>query len=393
MKLLDSSPSRPQAPTAPARPAGERAATSALRVPVRPAFLQPADVLQAPVSCNPAAGHSGARLQHQRAPLARSSAASPDAGTTRLPGPADAPSVASRRAGVALAPGSGASVSSWSGGARDGGAAGAHSLRIRPVDPEDYWPASDLHCSAFYPRATPFWFAALRVDRVMSLQLGGPGAREAPGRAAWPRAVVWASAWVDPLPLNRPLLLTTPTHTRTHTQTFTAHSPPGAGKERPDLGKFLCLVAEGGSASSGAPSSSGGSSSSSPPSAPPSPAPAPLKSFSNPRGEGATRVDLGPLVDALVALLFPPAMRRNYAATYGAGGLRGVVVVDSFGEHVPRKRKRMSNGTVRCAVEGGEAGGGGRGLQGARGRSAIGRGGEGQAGRWPGRQRGLLPRG
>lgn len=52
------------------------------------------------------------------------------------------------------------------------GSSAVPSCRVRPAEPGDYWAIADLHCMSFYPRATFFWFAALRMDRVMSLQMG-----------------------------------------------------------------------------------------------------------------------------------------------------------------------------------------------------------------------------
>ena len=62
---------------------------------------------------------------------------------------------------------SGSSTSSSS-----SGAVASSSCVVRPAESADYWAVADLHCSAFYPRAPPFWFSALRVDRVMAVQLG-----------------------------------------------------------------------------------------------------------------------------------------------------------------------------------------------------------------------------
>ena len=60
------------------------------------------------------------------------------------------------------------------------------------------------------------------------------------------------------------------------------------------------------------------------------------------------RVELGPLVGMLVSTFFPESMRQNYAASYAGGGLLGAVVIDTMGEFVPPKKRRMPNGTIRC---------------------------------------------
>lgn len=75
-----------------------------------------------------------------------------------------------------------------------------------------------------------------------------------------------------------------------------------------------------------------------------------VRDFLTPAGAQADSVDLGPLMAALVRLAFPPAMRQDYGASYSAGGLRGAVVVDTFGDFVPPKRRRMPNGTIRWAA-------------------------------------------
>lgn len=61
------------------------------------------------------------------------------------------------------------------------------------------------------------------------------------------------------------------------------------------------------------------------------------------------RVELGPLVGFLVSTFFPEPMRQNYAASYAGGGLLGAVVIDTMGEFIPPKQRRMPNGTIRCA--------------------------------------------
>ena len=45
-------------------------------------------------------------------------------------------------------------------------------FHVRVATPSDYWAVSDMHCEAFYPRAGPLWGPMLRLDRVMSLQIG-----------------------------------------------------------------------------------------------------------------------------------------------------------------------------------------------------------------------------
>jgi hypothetical protein len=37
-------------------------------------------------------------------------------------------------------------------------------------------------------------------------------------------------------------------------------------------------------------------------------------------------------------------MQQNYASTYVAGGLRGAVVLDNHGEHLPPKQARNPSG-------------------------------------------------
>lgn len=134
-----------------------------------------------------------------------------------------------------------------------------------------------------------------------------------------------------------------------------------AGKERQaDLGNFQCLVAEGAADGSEDEAEEGGVVAAAALSAPAAPAAGSAVAAAEaarraaPKtatGTGAgDRVDLGPLVDFAVQLFFPPSMRLNYAATHEASSLRGVVVVDSWGEHVPRKRREMNNGTVRCGL-------------------------------------------
>ena len=61
--------------------------------------------------------------------------------------------------------------SGTSGGSGSGSGAPSR-CRVRHAEASDYWAIADLHCMAFYPRATFFWFSALRLDRVMALQLG-----------------------------------------------------------------------------------------------------------------------------------------------------------------------------------------------------------------------------
>ena len=141
------------------------------------------------------------------------------------------------------------------------------------------------------------------------------------------------------------------------------------------MGRFACLVAdaldvEGTSlrSSSGSSSEDASSTSSSSASAggaaglgapPPPPRyglppglPAPIAA-SQAAAAAEGRVELGPLVGLLTSLFFPPAMRQNYAASYAGGGLLGAVVIDTMGEFVPPKRRRMPNGTVRCGCQGG----------------------------------------
>lgn len=60
------------------------------------------------------------------------------------------------------------------------------------------------------------------------------------------------------------------------------------------------------------------------------------------------RVDLGLVVDWFIGLFWPAYLRVNYASTYAARGLVGAVVIDTMGEFVPPKRRRMPNGTIRC---------------------------------------------
>ena len=63
-------------------------------------------------------------------------------------------------------------IASGSSSSSSSGAVASSSCVVRPAESADYWAVADLHCSAFYPRAPPFWFSALRVDRVMAVQLG-----------------------------------------------------------------------------------------------------------------------------------------------------------------------------------------------------------------------------
>lgn len=58
-------------------------------------------------------------------------------------------------------------------------------LRVRPAEAGEFWAIADLHACAFYPRSTPFWFAALRLDRVMSLQVGQSIAARACQGCCW----------------------------------------------------------------------------------------------------------------------------------------------------------------------------------------------------------------
>lgn len=43
---------------------------------------------------------------------------------------------------------------------------------MRSAASSDAWAAADIHCNAFYPNAGPFWGPLLRLDRVLSLQVG-----------------------------------------------------------------------------------------------------------------------------------------------------------------------------------------------------------------------------
>ena len=45
-------------------------------------------------------------------------------------------------------------------------------LRMNSVTAADYWAVADVHCAAFYPSAGAFWDPLLRLDRVVSLQVG-----------------------------------------------------------------------------------------------------------------------------------------------------------------------------------------------------------------------------
>ena len=65
---------------------------------------------------------------------------------------------------------------------------------VRPAQRVDYWAIADLHCCAFYPRATPFWFALLRLDRVLSLQMGEVG-----GRGRWVAGPGNRIGWLSPI--------------------------------------------------------------------------------------------------------------------------------------------------------------------------------------------------
>lgn len=75
-----------------------------------------------------------------------------------------------------------------------------------------------------------------------------------------------------------------------------------------------------------------------------------VRDFLTPAGAQADSVDLGPLVAALARLAFPPSMRQDYGASYSSAGLCGAVVIDTLGDFVPPKRRRMPNGTLRCGT-------------------------------------------
>ena len=145
-------------------------------------------------------------------------------------------------------------------------------------------------------------------------------------------------------------------------------TPGGAGKERQERGNFVCLVADSQHSSSPASTSTsaGGSTSSSGAargrrrntsaggvawneSAAAGGRRSPVGSPEAALGmvPAGVRVDLGPLADFLVSLALPPSMQQNYASTYVAGGLRGALVLDTHGEHLPPKQARTPSGFIR----------------------------------------------
>lgn len=208
-------------------------------------------------------------------------------------------------------------------GARDASAprrsAGA-ACRVRPAEAGDYWALADLHACAFYPRSTPFWFAALRLDRVMSLQVGSERQQ---GDARFLCLVAEAGPGSNSLSGAGSESVAAANGTSSSRSSQATASDPGMPAAGAD-------PAAAGAAAAGASGSR-----------------VAVRDFLTPAGAQADSVDLGPLMAALVRLAFPPAMRQDYGASYSAGGLRGAVVVDTFGDFVPPKRRRMPNGTIR----------------------------------------------
>ncbi|KAL4425296.1 hypothetical protein ABPG75_009312 [Micractinium tetrahymenae] len=216
-----------------------------------------------------------------------------------------------------------------------GAAAAVAACRVRPAEAGDYWALADLHTCAFYPRATPFWFAALRLDRVMSLQVGNERQQD-------DARFLCLVAEADP------------SSSSSLSSSSTSSGTAGSGNERAAEagssasggagGVLAAATAQAAAAAVAAASSSAGSSGEA------GTGPGPglvVRDFLTPAGTRADRVDLGPLVAALVRLLFPPSMRQDYGASYSAGGLCGAVVIDTLGDYVPPRRTRMPNGTTR----------------------------------------------
>lgn len=181
-------------------------------------------------------------------------------------------------------------------------------LRVRPAEAGEFWAIADLHACAFYPRSTPFWFAALRLDRVMSIQVGAERQQD---------------------DVHFLCLVAEAGHTSADAA-GSAASEAGQPAASSSGGAMSADTAVGGGSGEG--DAAGGRV---------------VRDFLTPAGARADSVDLGPLVAALVRLAFPPAMRQDYGASYSAGGLCGTVVVDTLGDFVPPKRRRMPNGTVR----------------------------------------------
>ncbi|KAI3434947.1 hypothetical protein D9Q98_003001 [Chlorella vulgaris] len=202
------------------------------------------------------------------------------------------------------------------------------SCLVRPAVPADYWPIADLHCSAFYPRAAPFWFSLLRLDRVISLELG------------LQRSDLGSFTC---LVAEAPQL---PGTAARSTSSFDSGSDSSTSSSSSREQAVGAAAASSPTGALSAPFVAAGSGNKASPSAAALALPVRKKSAIFPSVSGAEEVDMGPLVDLLVRF-FPSRMRQRYATTYQAGGLRGMVVLDNMGQALPPKRKEMPNGTVR----------------------------------------------
>ncbi|KAL4854556.1 hypothetical protein ACK3TF_004720 [Chlorella vulgaris] len=198
------------------------------------------------------------------------------------------------------------------------------SCLVRPAVAADYWPIADLHCSAFYPRAAPFWFSLLRLDRVISLELGSQ--RSDLG------SFTCLVAEAPQLPGSA--VRSTSSSDSSTSSSSNRKQAVGAAAASSPTGALSAPFVAAGSASEVVPSAAALT------------LPVRKKSAIFPSVSGAEEVDMGPLVDLLVRF-FPSRMRQRYATTYQAGGLRGMVVLDNMGQALPPKRKEMPNGTVR----------------------------------------------
>lgn len=64
-------------------------------------------------------------------------------------------------------------ASSSLGGSPSAASSRPRSVAYRHAEPGDFWSIADVHCHAFYPQAAPLWAPLLRLDRVLSLKVGG----------------------------------------------------------------------------------------------------------------------------------------------------------------------------------------------------------------------------
>ncbi|KAL4418803.1 hypothetical protein ABPG77_010212 [Micractinium sp. CCAP 211/92] len=196
-----------------------------------------------------------------------------------------------------------------------------------PVEAGDCWAVADLHACAFYPRSTPFWFSALRLDRVLSLQVGQERQQgdarflclvaEAPSSSSSSSSSQSSDGGED-------------------SQSAAASSGSSVSQAADSPGSHAARPMQAAAEAAAAAGSGGGG-----------PARVAVRDFLTPAGAQADSVDLGPLVAALVRLAFPPSMRQDYGASYSSAGLCGAVVIDTLGDFVPPKRRRMPNGTLR----------------------------------------------